>query len=83
MAGQQGRQAAAPKTEKAYLAECGGAAAAATQAMKEKDYSGSGEHGRWRSSSESQPAAADSVVAAKRSRIGASWVPAVQSLPGP
>jgi hypothetical protein len=37
---------AAHKTEKAYVAECRGTAAATTPAAKEKDYGGS-EHGRY------------------------------------
>jgi hypothetical protein len=36
----------AHKTERAYVAECRGTAAAATPATKEKDYGGS-EHGRY------------------------------------
>jgi hypothetical protein len=38
---------AARKTEKAYVAECRGTAAAATPATKEKDYGGGSEHGRY------------------------------------
>ncbi len=38
---------AAHKTEKAYVAECRGTAAAATPATKEKDYGGGSEHGRY------------------------------------